>query len=111
MKDLLGCTDPITVKFANVPSVTKSVVGLPLAPSYLSSISAPQQPILSAVSPIRQQLNRYRYAAKLECSSEVERIYILCIYVIFYSSFFVLQNICFVLIILHREIHERSKYR
>ncbi|CAF1279494.1 unnamed protein product [Rotaria sordida] len=55
-----GFTDPITVKFANTPNAVKSMIGLPLAPSYLSSIPTPQQPVLTTVPPIRQQLNRYR---------------------------------------------------
>ncbi|CAF0948821.1 unnamed protein product [Rotaria sordida] len=54
-----GFTDPITVKFANTPNAVKSMIGLPLAPSYLSSIPTPQQPVLTTVPPIRQQLNRY----------------------------------------------------
>ena len=41
------------------------MIGLPLAPSYLSGIPTPQQPVLTTVPPIRQQLNRYRYAARL----------------------------------------------
>ncbi|CAF1007013.1 unnamed protein product [Rotaria sordida] len=57
-----GFTDPITVKFANTPNAVKSMIGLPLAPSYLSSIPTPQQPVLTTVPPIRQQLNRYRYS-------------------------------------------------
>ncbi len=59
----VGFTDPITVKFANTPTAAKSMIGLPLAPSYLPGIPTPQQPILATVPPIRQQLNRYRYAA------------------------------------------------
>ncbi|CAF3885433.1 unnamed protein product [Rotaria sordida] len=55
----VGFTDPITVKFANTPNAVKSMIGLPLAPSYLSSIPTPQQPVLTTVPPIRQQLNRY----------------------------------------------------
>jgi hypothetical protein len=40
------------------------MIGLPLAPSYLPGIPTPQQQtVLAAVPPIRQQLNRYRYAA------------------------------------------------
>jgi hypothetical protein len=39
------------------------MIGLPLAPSYLPGIPTPQQPVLTAVPPIRQQLNRYRYAS------------------------------------------------
>ncbi|CAF3886002.1 unnamed protein product [Adineta steineri] len=55
-----GFTDPITVKFANTPNAAKSMVGLPLAPSYLPGIPAPQQqPVLTTVAPIRQSLNRY----------------------------------------------------
>jgi len=55
-----GFTDPINVKFANTPNAAKSMIGLPLAPSYLPGISTAQQPVLTAVPPIRQQLNRYR---------------------------------------------------
>ncbi|CAF0798582.1 unnamed protein product [Adineta ricciae] len=55
-------TDPINVKFANTPNAAKSMIGLPLAPSYLPGIPAPQQPVLTTVPPIRQQLNRYRYS-------------------------------------------------
>ena len=60
---ITGFTDPINVKFANTPNAAKSMIGLPLAPSYLSGIPIPQQPVLTTVPPIRQQLNRYRYAA------------------------------------------------
>ncbi|CAF3519043.1 unnamed protein product [Rotaria sp. Silwood1] len=59
---IVGFTDPITVKFANTPNAAKSMIGLPLAPSYLSGIPTPQQPVLATVPPIRQQLNRYRYS-------------------------------------------------
>ncbi|CAF1620370.1 unnamed protein product [Rotaria magnacalcarata] len=55
-----GFTEPITVKFANTPNAAKSMIGLPLAPSYLSGLSAPQQPVLTTVPPMRQQMNRYR---------------------------------------------------
>ncbi|CAF3358690.1 unnamed protein product [Rotaria sp. Silwood1] len=55
-----GFTDPINVKFANTPNAAKSMIGLPLAPSYLSGIPTPQQPVLTTVPSIRQQLNRYR---------------------------------------------------
>ncbi|CAF1365873.1 unnamed protein product [Rotaria magnacalcarata] len=55
-----GFIDPINVKFANTPNAAKSMIGLPLAPSYLPGISTPQQPVLTAVPSIRQQLNRYR---------------------------------------------------
>jgi hypothetical protein len=41
------------------------MIGLPLAPSYLPGIPTPQQTVLTTVPPIRQQLNRYRYAARL----------------------------------------------
>ncbi|UJR36768.1 hypothetical protein I4U23_029481 [Adineta vaga] len=58
-----GFTDPINVKFANTPNAAKSMIGLPLAPSYLTGIPTPQQPVLTTVPPMRQQLNRYRYAA------------------------------------------------
>ena len=62
--DVLGFTDPVNVKFANTPNAAKSMVGLPLAPSYLPGIpTAQQQTVLATVPPIRQQLNRYRYAA------------------------------------------------
>ncbi|CAF3767231.1 unnamed protein product [Rotaria magnacalcarata] len=54
-----GFTEPITVKFANTPNAAKSMIGLPLAPSYLSGLSAPQQPVLTTVPPMRQQMNRY----------------------------------------------------
>ncbi|CAF1657075.1 unnamed protein product [Rotaria magnacalcarata] len=54
-----GFIDPINVKFANTPNAAKSMIGLPLAPSYLPGISTPQQPVLTAVPSIRQQLNRY----------------------------------------------------
>ncbi|CAF0922094.1 unnamed protein product [Adineta ricciae] len=64
-----GFTDPINVKFANTPNAAKSMIGLPLAPSYLPGIPTPQQPVLTTVPPIRQQLNRetherskYRYS-------------------------------------------------
>ena len=60
---LLGFTDPINVKFANTPNAAKSMIGLPLAPSYLPGISPSQQPVLTAVPSMRQSLNRYRYAA------------------------------------------------
>jgi ELAV like protein 2/3/4 len=36
------------------------MIGLPLAPSYLPAIPTPQQPVLTTIPPIRQQLNRYR---------------------------------------------------
>jgi len=61
---ITGFTDPINVKFANTPNAAKSMIGLPLAPSYLPGIPTPQQPVLTTVPPIRQQLNRYRYAAR-----------------------------------------------
>jgi hypothetical protein len=62
---ITGFTDPINVKFANTPNAAKSMIGLPLAPSYLPGIPTPQQPaVLTAVPTIRQQLNRYRYAAR-----------------------------------------------
>ncbi|CAF3871101.1 unnamed protein product [Rotaria sp. Silwood2] len=54
--------DPINVKFANTPNAAKSMIGLPLAPSYLTGIPTPQQPVLTTVPSIRQQLNRYRYS-------------------------------------------------
>ncbi|CAF4375401.1 unnamed protein product, partial [Rotaria socialis] len=54
-----GFIDPINVKFANTPNAAKSMIGLPLAPSYLPGIPTPQQPVLTAVPSIRQQLNRY----------------------------------------------------
>ncbi len=60
---LLGFTDPINVKFANTPNAAKSMIGLPLAPTYLPGIPTPQQAVLTTVPPIRQQLNRYRYDA------------------------------------------------
>jgi hypothetical protein len=63
--DISGFTDPVNVKFANTPNAAKSMIGLPLAPSYLPGIPTPQQqPVLTTVPPIRQQLNRYRYAAR-----------------------------------------------
>ncbi|CAF0987023.1 unnamed protein product [Rotaria sordida] len=54
-----GFADPVNVKFANTPNAAKSMIGLPLAPSYLSGIPTPQQPVLTTVPSIRQQLNRY----------------------------------------------------
>ncbi|UJR09460.1 hypothetical protein I4U23_013698 [Adineta vaga] len=57
-----GFTDPITVKFANTPNAAKSMIGLPLAPSYLPGIPAPQPSVITTVPPLRQQLNRYRYS-------------------------------------------------
>ncbi|CAF1042155.1 unnamed protein product [Adineta steineri] len=57
---IIGFTDPINVKFANTPNAAKSMIGLPLAPSYLSGIQTPQPTVLTTVPPIRQQLNRYR---------------------------------------------------
>jgi len=62
----LGFTDPVTVKFANTPNAAKSMIGLPLAPSYLSPIPATQQPVLTTVPSIRPALNRYRYAARID---------------------------------------------
>lgn len=62
--DFLGFTDPITVKFANTPNAAKSMIGLPLAPSYLPAIPTSQPPVLTSLPPIRQQLHRYRYAAR-----------------------------------------------
>ena len=60
---LAGFTDPITVKFANTPNAAKSMIGLPLAPSYLpAAIPTSQSTVLTTIPPIRQQLNRYRYA-------------------------------------------------
>jgi hypothetical protein len=59
----IGFTDPINVKFANTPNAAKSMIGLPLAPSYLSGIPTSQQPVLTTVPTMRQPLNRYRYAA------------------------------------------------
>ncbi|CAM4924566.1 unnamed protein product [Rotaria socialis] len=55
-----GFTEPITVKFANTPNAAKSMIGLPLAPSYLPGLSASQQPVLTTAPPMRQQMNRYR---------------------------------------------------
>ena len=57
-----GFTDPINVKFANTPNAAKSMIGLPLAPSYLSGMPTVQQPVLTTMPPIRQPMNRYRYA-------------------------------------------------
>ncbi|CAF4142107.1 unnamed protein product [Rotaria socialis] len=54
-----GFTEPITVKFANTPNAAKSMIGLPLAPSYLPGLSASQQPVLTTAPPMRQQMNRY----------------------------------------------------
>jgi len=54
-----GFTDAINVKFANTPNAAKSMMGLPLTPSYLPTIPTAQQPVLTAVPSIRQQLNRY----------------------------------------------------
>ena len=64
-----GFTDPITVKFANTPNAVKSMVGLPLAPSYIPAIPTSPSSVLTTIPPIRQQLNRYRYAHLLECIS------------------------------------------
>ena len=41
------------------------MIGLPLAPSYLSGIPTPQQPVLTTVPPIRQQLNHSGHEARL----------------------------------------------
>ena len=57
-----GFTEPINVKFANTPNAAKSMVGLPLAPSYLTALPATATSVLTAVPPVRQTLNRYRYA-------------------------------------------------
>ena len=59
-----GFQDPINVKFANTPNAAKSMMGLPLAPSYLSALPTNQTPVLTTVAPMRQPLNRYRYAAQ-----------------------------------------------
>lgn len=61
-----GFTDAINVKFANTPNAAKSMMGLPLTPSYLSTIPTAQQPVLATVPSIRQQLNRYEYAACID---------------------------------------------
>lgn len=55
-----GFTEPINVKFANTPNAAKSMVGLPLAPSYLTALPATATSVLTAVPPVRQTLNRYR---------------------------------------------------
>ncbi|CAF1676299.1 unnamed protein product, partial [Adineta ricciae] len=57
-----GFTDPITVKFANTPNAAKSMIGLPLAPSYLPGIPTPQPSVLTTVPSLRQPMNRYRYS-------------------------------------------------
>ena len=76
------------------------MIGLPLAPSYLPGISTSQQPVLTTMPPMRQSLNRYRYAAPstefLVCCSSCSH------------SFSFVDMIC---LVLHRETHERSKYR
>ena len=58
-----GFTDPVNVKFANTPNAAKSMIGLPLAPSYLPGIPTSQSSVLTAVPAIRPSMNRYRYAA------------------------------------------------
>ena len=57
-----GFPEPINVKFANTPNAAKSMIGLPLAPSYLSALPTNSTSILTTVRPT---LNRYRYAAQL----------------------------------------------
>jgi hypothetical protein len=104
-----GFTDPINVKFANTPNAVKSMIGLPLAPSYIPGIPTPQQPVLTTIPPIRQQLNRYRYAARfMGFLFSVARN---CFFsaLSFFAKF--IFSVFIIYIILHRETHERSKYR
>lgn len=86
---LLGFTDPITVKFANTPNAAKSMIGLPLAPSYLPGIPTQQPSVLTTVPSLRQPMNRYRYAALLIYSSNVELVGNM----IFYWLILILQKI------------------
>lgn len=59
-----GFTEPINVKFANTPNGAKAMMGLPLAPSYLTGLTNSQQPVIATVPSLRPTLNRYRYAAQ-----------------------------------------------
>lgn len=62
------------------------MIGLPLAPTYLPGIPTPQQPVLTTVPPIRQQLNRYRYAALSYTSFWEDIVFIsFAIYKFFYA--------------------------
>ena len=81
-----GFTDPINVKFANTPNPAKSIIGLPLAPSYLSTIPNSQAPVLATVPSIRQTLNRYRYAA------ELRSYFALCFFLHYDFAFFPLEK-------------------
>jgi hypothetical protein len=87
----LGFTDPVNVKFANTPNAVKSMIGLPLAPSYLAGIPIPQQAVLTTVPPIRQQLNRYRYAAQfiffLEAISHFIILFLFFCYIYFFHYY------------------------
>lgn len=55
-----GFTEPINVKFANTPNGAKAMMGLPLAPSYLTGLTNSQQPVIATVPSLRPTLNRYR---------------------------------------------------
>ena len=102
----LGFTEPINVKFANTPNGTKAMMGLPLAPSYLAGITSSPQPVLTALPSMRPALNRYRYAAQTRRYSSF-----LIAGKYFHIIYFCLQIYLFTHILMHRETHERSKYR